>query len=120
MEIRQLRCFVKAAEYLSFTKAARYVCIAESSLSVQIKQLETELGVILFSRERKQIELTEAGEKLLPYAKLVISNVQDVSMVIQDINEMRGGSLRIGGIFSLCSLLTDTLVCFRKSILSLK
>lgn len=112
MEIRQLRCFVKAAEYLSFTKAARYVCIAESSLSVQIKQLETELGVILFSRERKQIELTEGGEKLLPYAKLVISNVQDVSMVIQDINEMRGGSLRIGGIFSLCSLLTDTLVCF--------
>lgn len=69
MEIRQLRCFVKAAEYLSFTKAARYVCIAESSLSVQIKQLEAELGVILFSRERKQIELTEGGGEVVALCK---------------------------------------------------
>lgn len=112
MEIRQLKYFVKAAEYLSFTKAARAVCVAESSLSVQIKQLETELGVTLFSRERKQIELTEAGVKFFPYAKLVLGNIQDASMAVQDLSEMRSGSLRIGGIFSLCSLLTDTLVLF--------
>lgn len=120
MELRQLRYFVKAAECLSFTKAARSLCIAESSLSVQIKQLEAELDTPLFNRERKQIELTEAGEKLLPYAKLVMSNMQDASMVIRDINEMRSGSLRIGGIFSLCSLLTDTLVRFTEEYPQIK
>lgn len=112
MELRQLKYFVRAAELLNFTQAAKSVCIAESSLSVQIKQLETELGVALFKREKKRIELSEAGEKLLPHAKLIMANIQDASAVIQDVNEMRSGSLRIGGIFSLCSLLSNTLVPF--------
>ncbi|MDL2265998.1 LysR family transcriptional regulator [Parabacteroides sp. OttesenSCG-928-G07] len=112
MEIRQLKYFIKAAEFQNFTKASKALCIAESSLSVQIKQLETELGVNLFVREKKRVELSEAGKKLLPYARLVIANMKEAETAVQDINEMRSGSLRIGGVFSLCSLLTDTLVPF--------
>lgn len=112
MEIRQLKYFIKAAEYQNFTKASKAVCIAESSLSVQIKQLETELGVELFVREKRRVELSEAGKKLLPYARLLIADMKEAATAVQDVNEMRSGSLRIGGIFSLCSLLTDTLVPF--------
>ncbi|NDV57215.1 LysR family transcriptional regulator [Bacteroides sp. 519] len=112
MDVRQLKYFIKAAEFQNFTKASKAVCIAESSLSVQIKQLETELGVELFIREKRRVELSEAGKKLLPYARLVIANMREAATAVQDVNEMRIGSLRIGGIFSLCSLLTDTLVPF--------
>lgn len=112
MDIRQLKYFIKAAELQNFTKASKAVCIAESSLSVQIKQLETNLGVELFVREKKRVELSEAGKRLLPYARLVIASMNEAATAVQDVNEMRSGSLRIGGIFSLCSLLTDTLVPF--------
>ncbi|MDH6357364.1 LysR family transcriptional regulator [Parabacteroides sp. PF5-9] len=112
MDIRQLNYFIKAAEFQNFTKASKAACIAESSLSVQIKQLETELGVELFIREKKRVTLSEAGKKLLPHARMVIADIKEAATAVQDINEMRSGSLRIGGIFSLCSLLTDTLVPF--------
>lgn len=112
MELRQLKYFIKAAELLNFTQAAKSACIAESSLSIQIKRLEGELGTALFKREKKRVELTEAGEKLLPYARLVMTNIQDASIAVKDVEEMRSGLLRIGGIFSLSSLITDTLANF--------
>ena len=69
MELRQLRYFVKAAETLNFSEAAKGLYITQSTLSQQIRQLETELDVQLFQRNSHEVTLTEAGAELLPYAK---------------------------------------------------
>ena len=66
MEFHQLRYFVAAAELSSMSAAARAEHITQPALSRQIAQLETNLGVQLFTRENQRIQLTEAGRFFLP------------------------------------------------------
>ena len=72
MELRQLKCFVSAANHLSFTKAAKECFIVQSSMTEQIINLENELNVKLFERQHKGLTLTEAGEFFLPRAKAIL------------------------------------------------
>lgn len=69
MNFNQVTYFLAIIEQKNFSHAANEVFISQSSLSKQIKSLEIELGVILFSRESHKIELTEAGEAFLHFAK---------------------------------------------------
>ncbi|WP_282693063.1 LysR family transcriptional regulator [Streptomyces sp. CC208A] len=69
MELRLLATFEKVAEVLSFTRAAADLGYAQSSVTAQIRTLETSLGTELFDRLGGRIRLTEAGERLLPYAR---------------------------------------------------
>ncbi|MFD4375447.1 LysR family transcriptional regulator [Streptomyces sp. NPDC058486] len=69
MELRLLATFEKVAEVLSFTRAAAELGYAQSSVTSQVKALETALGTELFERLGGRIRLTEAGERLLPYAR---------------------------------------------------
>ncbi|MEU5220095.1 LysR family transcriptional regulator [Streptomyces sp. NPDC020807] len=68
MELRLLATFEKVAEVLSFTRAAAELGYAQSSVTAQIRSLESSLDVELFERLGSRIRLTEAGERLLPYA----------------------------------------------------
>ncbi len=61
MNLRRLRYFVALAERLNFTETARFLGIAQPPLSVQIRNLETEVGTALFHRERRKIRLTPMG-----------------------------------------------------------
>jgi DNA-binding transcriptional LysR family regulator len=72
MEIRHLKTFFTVAKLLSFNKAADRLHYAQSSISAQIQALEEELGVPLFDRLGRRILLTEAGERLIPYAEKII------------------------------------------------
>jgi len=72
MEIKHLRTFLKVGKLLSFNKAAESLNYAQSSISAQIQALEEELGVKLFDRLGRRILLTEAGERLVPYAEKII------------------------------------------------
>ena len=96
MEIYQLQYFIKTAEVLHFTKAAELCFVTQSGLSQQIKKLEEELGMPLFKRIGKKVQLTEAGSVFLIHAKQVLENVENGKQAIEDLNEMIGGELRIG------------------------
>ena len=71
MEIRNLITFVHVAELNSFTKAAKLLDYSQSTVSFQIKQLENELGCLLFERINHTIALTEKGSELLAFAKQI-------------------------------------------------
>src|SRR5262249_30235834 len=69
MELRQLAYFVAIAEERNFTRAAERIPIAQPAISQQIRRLEAELGEPLFLRDRRGIQLTPAGQALLPHAR---------------------------------------------------
>ncbi|MEU1519634.1 LysR family transcriptional regulator [Streptomyces sp. NPDC005811] len=72
MQFQQLRAFREVAAELSFTRAARNLHYAQSTVTAQIKNLEEAFGAELFDRSRRRLALTEAGELLLPHAERII------------------------------------------------
>src|SRR4026207_2055802 len=72
MEIRQLRAFVAIAESGTFTAGALRVHVTQAAISMQIRQLETEIGAKVFVRALRHVILTEAGEQLLRRARHIL------------------------------------------------
>jgi len=101
MEIRNLISFAQVAELNSFTKAARLLGYSQSTISFQIKQLEDELGCLLFERINHTISLTEKGKELLEYAQKIGRMTDEFN---QHINEegTPDGSLHILAPDSIC------------------
>lgn len=114
MELRQLKYFVKSAEYLNFSVAAKHLYITQSTLSQQIKQLEFELGFELFIRNSRHISLTEAGEEFLPFARRTIQDAEDGVQRLYDLQHVKTGVLRIGVSYSFSTVLTEALLRFMK------
>ncbi len=120
MELRQLKYFIKTAETLNFTEAARQLFITQSTLSQQIRQLETELQVPLFDRIGKRTYLTEAGTEFLPYAKQTVADSEGGVQRLRDLQNIMAGELRIGAVFTLSDLLTSTIISFSKQYPNIK
>lgn len=114
MELRQLKYFVKSAEYLNFSVAAKHLYITQSTLSQQIKQLEFELGLELFLRNSRHISLTEAGEEFLPFARKTIQDAEDGVQRLHDLQHVKAGKLRVGVTYSLSTVLTEGVLEFMK------
>lgn len=90
MEIRNLITFVHVAELNSFTKAAKLLGYSQSTISFQIKQLETELNCLLFERINHTISLTEKGREVLAYAQQVSHLTDEFKQNISDSGEISG------------------------------
>lgn len=73
MELRNLRTFLAAADRGSYQRAAEALGYTQSTVTVQIRQLEEELGVPLFQREGRRMALTEAGRQALPQARELLA-----------------------------------------------
>lgn len=114
MELRQLKYFVKVAETLNFSEAAKLLYVTQSTLSQQIKQLEQDLDSQLLIRTSHSVALTEAGEELLPYARRTIQDAELCAARIDDLKNALGGTLNIGVTYSFSPILTETLVSFMK------
>jgi DNA-binding transcriptional LysR family regulator len=101
MEIRNLITFVHVAELNSFTKAAKILDYSQSTVSFQIKQLETELGCLLFERINHTITLTERGHELVSYAHQIRALTEDFKeSLIKD--EVCSGHIHIVTPDSVC------------------
>jgi DNA-binding transcriptional LysR family regulator len=96
MEIRQLKAFLAIAEAKTFTAGARRVNVTQAAISMQIRQLEDEVGLPLFTRTPRRVILTEAGEHLLERARKIL---REHDAAVAEIAELAGaehGRLRIG------------------------
>jgi DNA-binding transcriptional LysR family regulator len=92
LDTRLLRAFVAVADELNFTRAAARLTLAQQALSSQVRQLETRLGAKLFERTTRRVELTAAGERLLPHARAVLDALGAGVAAL----EAAGATMRVG------------------------
>ena len=96
MELRHLRYFVAVAEALNFTRAAERLGISQPPLSLQIRQLEKELGTPLFHRRSRSVELTDAGKLLLEEARIILRQVETAKSGVRRRARGETGRLVVG------------------------
>ena len=102
MEFRNMKTFLKVSDLQSFTKAAEELGYSQSTVTVQIKQLEEELGVLLFERIGKNVKLTEQGRVFRSQAREIVHAVEQLRSTMGETEQIRG-SLRVGTVDSLCT-----------------
>lgn len=95
MELRHLRCFIAVAEELHFARAAERLNIEQSPLSRTIKELESDLGTLLFERTSRGTRLTWAGEVLLADARRIFVAIDQARANVQAAASGYRGTLRI-------------------------
>lgn len=96
MELRQLKHFVAVAEELHFTRAAAKVHVVQSTLSASISSLEQELGTALLVRNNRRVDLTTAGQALLPDAQNVLAAAERARAAVDAVRGVLSGRLAIG------------------------
>ena len=96
MELRHLRYFVTVAEELHFGRAAKKLHISQPPLSMQIRALEAELGVMLFNRTQRSVALTQAGNALLGEARDILARVDQAVLMTRRVSRGEIGELAIG------------------------
>jgi len=101
MTLQELRYFIALAKYKHFRKAAEHCHVSQPSLSVAIKKLEDELGVLLFERFKNEVRLTQAGEKIVEHANEVILQAENLGQIAANFKSPFSGALRLGFIYSV-------------------
>lgn len=108
MDLRQLRYLVAVAEEGQITAAARQLHMAQPPLSQQIQLLEKELGVTLFLRGHRRMELTEAGQLLYERARQILNLADSARREIRDVKQGLKGTLHIGAVSSSGSVILSS------------
>lgn len=112
---RQVRAFLSLVRHLKFTRAAHELNVSQPTLTVQINQLEEQLGIKLFDRNKRQVALTPAGRNLLPLMERLSIDMDEVVLAASDINFARRGTVRVAVLPSVASsLLPRAIMAFRQ------
>lgn len=110
---RQLRVFSAVARHLSFVRAAEEVGLTAPAVSMQIKELETEVGLPLFDRSSRKVSLTMAGEYMLAYTQRVLAAMRDAQDMMARFRGLKTGVLDVAMVSTANYFLPRLLARFR-------
>ncbi len=95
LTFRQLSVFEAVARYRSFSRAAAELHLSQPAVSMQIKQLEENVGISLFEQLGKKIYLTEAGTELYHYSRIIAQQLAEAELVLDELKGLKRGKLNI-------------------------
>ena len=95
MDLNQIRSFLAVTQTLNFTNAARQNGVPQSTISRQISDLESQLGVRLFYRTRRDVQLTQEGRTFLPYALEMMEASQKGAFAVRQLRDGAAGRLSL-------------------------
>ncbi len=96
MDIKHLQYFIEVSRLKSFSKAAEHLYVTQPTISKMIRNLENELGVSLFARTSKRVELTDAGEVIFEQAKVIDKAFKDLEFQLENLTDLKKGNIHIG------------------------
>lgn len=110
MELRQLNYLLVIAEEGNYTRAAERLFVSQPAITQQIQKLENELGVQLFDRSRRKIQLTEAGEVVYRTAQTLFREIDETRLALDDLSQLNRGTLRVGVVQTVNAYLIPSVV----------
>jgi len=96
MDLKQLRYFQAVAEAGSFTRAAQQLHVAQPAVSMGIRKLEEQLGLLLFQRQERKVRLTDEGQRLRQHAERILQAVDDAALEMAELRGLSQGEVRVG------------------------
>ena len=111
---RQLRVFSEVARHLSFSKAAQALHLTPPAVTMQVKELEADVGLPLFDRSGRAVSLTTPGEYMLVYARRMLSTLKDAEDAAARLKHVEAGTLTIGMVSTAKYFLPRLLAEFRR------
>lgn len=111
---RQLRVFNEVARQLSFSGAARALNLTPPAVTMQVKELEAQVGLPLFERQGRQVSLTTPGEYMLVYARKLLATLKDAEDAAARLKQAEAGTLTIGMVSTAMYFLPRLLAEFRR------
>ena len=115
MDLNQIRSFLAVTQTLNFTNAARQNGVPQSTISRQIHDLEKQLGVRLFYRTKRDVQLTEEGRTFLSFALEMVEAAKKGASAVKQLHDGAEGRLSIATIDSAGDVLTNCLRAFGRS-----
>jgi DNA-binding transcriptional LysR family regulator len=112
--LRQLRIFSSVARHLSFVRAAEELKLTAPAVSMQVKELEAEVGLPLFDRTSRQVALTVVGEYVLAQTRRVLGAMRDAEDLVARFRGLQVGALDVGMVSTAKYFLPRLLASFRK------
>lgn len=110
MNLKDLKYIITVAETCHFGKAAKQCFVSQPTLSGQIKKLEQELGVTLFERTNRSVEVTPIGNEIIDFARQIMDKAESIHQLAQARQDPLAGALRVGAIPTLCPYLAPLIL----------
>jgi DNA-binding transcriptional LysR family regulator len=114
LTFRQLRVFTEVARQLSFARAAEALHLTPPAVTMQVKELEANVGLALFAREGRKVSLTHAGEYFLVYARRLLATLKDADDAMGRFKRVEGGTLSVGLVSTAKYFVPQLLARFRE------